>query len=65
MVSALDSGSSALGSNPGPRHRVVFLGKTQVRVPCDGLVSHPGGSTNTASRFMQQKPGISAYADFT
>ena len=28
MVSALDSGASILGSNPGRGHRVVFLGKT-------------------------------------
>ena len=27
--------------------------------PCDGLASHPGGSRNTPSRFMLQKPGIS------
>jgi len=27
---------------------------------CDGLASHPGGSRNTPSRFMLQKPGISA-----
>ena len=24
--------------------------------PCDGLASHPGGSRNTLSRFMLQKP---------
>ena len=28
MVSALDSGSSGPGLNPGRGHRVVFLGKT-------------------------------------
>ena len=28
MVSALDSGSSGLGSSPGRGHCVVFLGKT-------------------------------------
>ena len=28
MVSALDSGSSDLGSGPGRGHCVVFLGKT-------------------------------------
>ena len=28
MVSALDSGSGGLGSNPGQGHCVVFLGKT-------------------------------------
>ena len=26
-------------------------------VTCDGLASHPGGSRNTPSRFMLQKPG--------
>ena len=34
MVNALDSGASALGSSPGRRHCVVFLGKT--------LYSHGG-----------------------
>ena len=34
MVSALDSGSSGLGSSPGRGHCVVFLGKT--------LYSHSG-----------------------
>ena len=29
-------------------------------LPCDGLASHPGGSINTPSRFMLQKPEISA-----
>ena len=28
MVSALDSGTSGLGSSPGFGHHVVFLGKT-------------------------------------
>ena len=28
MVSALDSGVSALGSSPGLGHYIVFLGKT-------------------------------------
>ena len=28
MGSALDSGSSGLGSSPSQSHRVVFLGKT-------------------------------------
>jgi len=28
MVSALDSGSSGLGSSPGQGHFVVFVGKT-------------------------------------
>ena len=34
MVSALDSGSSGLGSSPGRGHCVVFFGKT--------LYSHSG-----------------------
>ncbi len=25
--------------------------------PCDGLASHPGGSSNTLSRLMLRKPG--------
>ena len=28
--------------------------------PCDGLASHPGGSSNIPSRFMLQKPELSA-----
>ena len=42
------------------------------RSPCDGLASHPGGRSNIPSRFMLQKPELSAglmppgsYADFT
>ena len=31
-----------------------------LHAPCDGLASHPGGSRNTPSRFMLQKPEISA-----
>ena len=72
MVSALDSGASGPGSSPGRGHCVVFLGKTlyshgaslctQVYkwAPANlmlGLASHPGGSRNTPSRFMLQKPG--------
>ena len=53
MVSALDSGASGPGSSPGRGHCVVFLDKTLY----DGLASHPGGSRNTSSRFMLQKPG--------
>ena len=37
--------------------------------PCDGLASHPGGIRNIPSRFMLQKPELSAgpgsFADFT
>ena len=29
-------------------------------LPCDGLASHPGGSSNIPSRFMLQKPDLSA-----
>ena len=28
--------------------------------PCDGLASHPGGSSNIPSHFMLQKPELSA-----
>ena len=31
--------------------------KLLLGVTCDGLASHPGGSRNTPSRFMLQKPG--------
>ena len=41
MVSALDSGVSALGSSPGWGHCVVFLGK--IHVLYSGSTSlHPG-----------------------
>ena len=39
MVSALDSGASALGSIPGQGHCVVFLGKT---LYSHGASFHPG-----------------------
>ena len=39
MVSALDSGASAPGSNPGRGHCVVFLGKT---LYSHGASLHPG-----------------------
>ena len=39
MVSALDSGSSGLGSGPGWGHCVVFLGKT---LYSHGAPLHPG-----------------------
>ena len=29
-------------------------------LPCDGLASHAGGSSNIPSRFMLQKPELSA-----
>ena len=57
MVSALDSGSRGLGSSPGRRHCVVFLGETLYSHSAslhpgvqmgtgelNGLASHPGGS---------------------
>ena len=34
---------------------IIMLGS-----PCDGLASHPGGSSNIPSRFMLQKPELSA-----
>ena len=39
MVSALDTGSSGLGSGPGQGHCVVFLGKT---LYSHGASLHPG-----------------------
>ena len=33
----------------------LMLGATK---PCDGLASHPGGSRNTPSHFILQKPEI-------
>ena len=40
-------------------HPGVLMGTGDVNawLPCDGLTSHPGGSRNTPSRFMLQKPG--------
>ena len=29
-------------------------------LPCDGLASHPGGSSNITSRCMLQKPELTA-----
>ena len=74
MVRLLDSGSGGPGSGPGWGHCVVFLARhftlsvpfsTQVYqwVPTkcwDELASHPGGSGDTPSRFILQKPEISA-----
>ena len=39
MVIALDSGASGLGSSPGRRYCVVFLGKT---LNSHGASRHPG-----------------------
>ena len=44
MVSALDSGSSGLGSSPGRGHCVVFLGKT---LYSHSASLHPGVQTGT------------------
>ena len=69
MVSALDSGSSGLGSSPGRGHCVVFLGPRSKWVPvnCQGNLTedagglsaidkHPmQGSSDTSSRFMLWK----------
>ena len=74
MVSVLDSGSSGPGSGPGRGHSVVFFSlmvplSTQVYkwVPAKMLgvtlqwTSIPSrGGRNTPSRFMLQKPEISA-----
>ena len=72
MVSALDSGSSGLGSSPGWGTTLSFWARyftlivplsTQVNkwVPMNlllgGVASHPGKSRNTPSRFMLWKPG--------
>ena len=45
MVSALDSGASALGSSPGRRHCVVFLGKT---LYSHSASLHPGVQMGTS-----------------
>ena len=44
MVSALVSGSSGLGSSPGRRHCVVFLGKT---LNSHSASLHPGVQMGT------------------
>ena len=75
MVSALNSRSSGPGSSPGQGHCVVFLGKTLYSHSAslhpgvqmgtgkyaggNGLASHPGGSSNTPSRFMLRKLKLS------
>ena len=65
MVSALDSGSGDPGSSPGWGHCVVFLGKTlyshsaSLHPGYNKCASHPGGSSNTPSRFMLRKPELS------
>ena len=49
-----------LYSHGASLHPGVKMGTSEVNAwgtPCDGLASHPGGSRNTPSRFMLQKPG--------
>ena len=41
MISALDSGSSGLGSSTGRDHSVVFLGKKDTVITCSAPF-HPG-----------------------
>ena len=45
MVSALDTGSSGLGSSPGRGHCVVFLGKT---LNSHNASLHPGVQMGTS-----------------
>ena len=52
MVSALDSGSSGLGSNPGQGHCVVFLGKT---LYSHSASLHPGVQMGT-SKYAEGNP---------
>ena len=66
MVSVLDSLS------PGRGHCVMFLAKAlysysaslhpgvQMGTSIYGLASHPGGNSNTPSRFKLMKPELSA-----
>ena len=55
MVSALDSGSSGLGSSPGPRgHCVVFLGKT---LYSHRASLHPGVQMGT-SKYAEGNPAM-------
>ena len=71
MASWLVRGLGGPGSSPVRGHCVVFLDKTlyshsaslhsgvQIgtsKNACDGLASHPGGSSNTPSHFMLMKP---------
>jgi len=51
-----------LYSHSASLHPGVYMGtgKIMLGVTWDGLASHPGGSRNTPSRFMLQKPERSA-----
>ena len=55
MVSALDSGSSGLGSGPGQGHCVLFLGKT---LYSHGASLHPGVYINGYRRNAGGNPAI-------
>ena len=54
MVSALDSGSSGLGSSPGRGHCVVFLGKT---LYSHSASLHPGVQMGT-SKYAEGNPAM-------
>ena len=54
MVSALDSGSSGLGSSPGQGHCVVFLGKT---LYSHSASLHPGVQMGT-SKYAGGNPAM-------
>ena len=64
MVSALDSGASALGSSPGLGHYVVFLGKT---LYSHGASLHPGVQISCHGNRDNLRPDgpLGAYADLT
>ena len=48
-----------LYSHRASLHPGVQMGTSMLGVPCDGLASHPGGSSNTPSHFMLRKPELS------
>ena len=54
MVSALDSGSSGLGSSPARGHCVVFLGKT---LYSHSASLHPGVQMGT-SKYAEGNPAM-------
>ena len=55
---ALYSQSASLPWRTNGYHRIVGENLTIFGgVACNGLASRPGGSRNTSSRFMLQKPG--------
>ena len=54
MVSALDTGSSGLGSSPGRGHCVVFLGKT---LYSHSASLHPGVQMGT-SKYAGGNPAM-------